>query len=287
MFILMAGVLSGCGTGLERAGLDAGLSQPEPLLSSGDSGKQGGDQNETKSADRLTQLAADIEARGEKGTALTLYEQAAKTEDTAAAHIRFGDACLRAGLTAKAAQAYRAAIAKEPANGRALMGLGVTLAKQGEFERALAFLQKAAPLVDTAEAYDRLGVALTLAGQPQEAVASLEEARKRAPRDLDIAANLALAAALAGQDDRAVAIMRETVASPSADSRHWRNLVLVLGLAGRTEEARAAAPRDAQPKEIQTLLARAKAIRDQSDPKARARALGLQRVSSRGRAGTR
>jgi Flp pilus assembly protein TadD len=222
----------------------------------------------------LVRLAADIEGRGERGTALGLYERAATASGDAADYVRLGDACVRAGEIGKAIVAYRLALGKDPNDAEATLGLGAALVKKGDYEGGLAALSKAAPIVQTAAAYDRLGVVQTLTGKLHDAEASFETARALAPDDLDITTNLALAAALAGEDERAVPLMQGVVQSSAAEARHRRNLVIIFGLFGRIDEARAAAPAELSPQEVKKLIDRANSIRALKDAKARARALG-------------
>jgi Flp pilus assembly protein TadD len=230
--------------------------------------------------ENMLRLAADVEARGEKAMALTFYERAAiAANGDPAITLQVADAYLRLGAADRAADAYREALARGGENGRALLGLGTAQLRGGRVQEGLDSLARAAPLVKTASAYDRLGVAHGLAGQPREALASFEQAHALAPEDADIATNLALAAALAGQHDRAVSMMTQVAASPSASKNQKRNLVLVLGLAGRGGEARSRV-KDLRAEEVQALLAHANSIRGMATPKARAIALGTASSST-------
>jgi Flp pilus assembly protein TadD len=238
-------------------------------------------QDEAWGTDRskdLARLARDIEANGESETALTLYREAvASSGNTPAAYVRLGDAYLRASKLASAIEAYRIALAKDSDNADALLGLGSALAQQGALEKGLDALAKAAPRVNTGAAYNRLGVAQTMAGRFAEAEASFERGRAIAWDDLDIATNLALAAALAGETDKAAELARKVTQLP-AEPRHRRNLVIVLGLIGwSADEARSFAPNELSQRDFEALLARAATIRKITDPKARARALGTMR----------
>jgi Flp pilus assembly protein TadD len=223
----------------------------------------------------LLRVAGDMESHGKIDAALPLYEQAAAVSaDDTAAQIRLGDAYLRAGNASQAIKVYRAVLARASDNGGALLGLGTALVKTGDIDAAVPLLTKAAPLVNTMSAYNRLGVAQTLTGNFADAQASFEVARSLAPDDLDVRTNLALAAALDGKQDTAIALMREVVAAPAAQARHRRTLVVVLGLSGRTAEASAAAPRELPAAEVKNLLARSQSIRLMTDARARAKALG-------------
>jgi Flp pilus assembly protein TadD len=223
----------------------------------------------------LAQVASDIEAHGENETALTLYRQAVTVSgDAPAANVQLGDAYMRAGQMAPAIEAYRKALATSPEDPVAELGLGSALVKSGELDKGLATLVEAVPRVNTGAAYNRLGIAQTLAGRLKDARASFASGQALAPDDIDISTNLALAAALAGEPDEALASMRKVAASSAAQPRHRRNLVIVLGLLGHTAEAREVAPPGLSPRQLQALLERAGSIRAISDPKARAKALG-------------
>lgn len=250
---LLGFLLTGCAT---QSWLDAAASTEKP------------DQ------DGLMRVASDVEAQGQLAAALPLYERAAAASGDAAAQLRLADAYARAGKTDQAIQTYRAALAAAPDNPDALLGLGSALVKAGDPDGAVVALAKAAPKVNTMTAYNRLGVAQTLAGQFAQAYQSFEAASALAPDDLDVRTNLALAAALDGQDAKAIATSRAVVTSPGAEARHRRNLMIVFGLLGRASEGRAAAPKELSAAEVKKLLARATAIRAISDARERAKALG-------------
>lgn len=224
----------------------------------------------------LNRVASDLESHGEKETALALYRQAViASADDPDVSVQYGDACMRAGKTLAAIEAYRAALAKSPDNAEAQFGLGSAMVKKGELEKGLALLTKAAPRVNSAAAYNRLGIAQMLAGQLKAAQASFASAQALTPDDLDIGTNLALVAALANEPDAAMAAVNQVAASPAAASRQRRDLVMVLSLLGRDGEARKIAPEDLSQNQLHALLARAKSIRALSDPTARAKALGI------------
>lgn len=252
---LLCLLLAGCGT-MAQSWLDAVAS------------------TDKSEHDGLMRVASDIEAQGQIAAALPIYEQAAAGSTDATAQLRLGDAYARAGKTDQAIQAYRAALALAPDNPAALLGLGSALVRAGDADGAVVALAKAAPLVNTMTAYNRLGVAQTLAGQFAQAQQSFDTASALAPDDLDIRTNLALAAALNGQETKAIDATRAVVTSPGAEARHRRNLMIVYGLLGRADEGRAAAPKGLSASEVKKLLARATAIRAMSDAKARAKALG-------------
>jgi Flp pilus assembly protein TadD len=232
---------------------------------------EGGDKSE-----QLGRLARDVEANGNDDDALTLYRQAVVVSNHApAAYVQLGDAYLRSKRLAQAAEAYRAALQKDPKNAEAQLGLGTVLVRQGALTKGLAALTRAAPLVNTAAAYNRLGVAQTIAGQFSDAQAAFKKGLDVDPADIDVATNLALAEALAGESEKATALVEAIAKYPTVKSVHRRNLVIVLGIIGKSaSDARLVAPADIPRREFDALFNRAASIRRLTDPKARAQALG-------------
>jgi len=257
------------------AGLVSGCANLAALPETANAGKA----DQAAEVDKSEGLAKDLEAHGQHDAAIKLYQQTVALSGNAPdANVRLGDACMRANRIEPAINAYRAALIRDPGNNDALLGLGAALVQHGSLDEGLADLAKAAPRVNTGAAYNRLGVAQIMVGQFADAQNTFEKGRAVAPNDLDIVTNLALAAALAGDADNATALVHEIVQSPAAEERHRRNVVLVLGLIGRSrDEARAAAPPELSQHEITVLLKRAEAIRAMSDPKARAKALGMMK----------
>lgn len=241
----------------------------------------GGDRDSSASTtENLLRLANDIEARGSVATALPLYERAAAEADAdSGVHALLGDAYIKLKRDNDAADAYRKALAKNPNNGRALAGLGGIFIRAKQIENALENLERAAPILNSPQVYDRLGIAYIMAGQPREALASFEEALALDRKDPDIATNAALAAALLGQDARAVALARETLTYRRVQLYHRRNLILILGMSGNTNEAKNAAAGLLDAGEIDALIVRAEKIRKISSPRERALALGTIRLA--------
>jgi Flp pilus assembly protein TadD len=227
-------------------------------------------------SEELGRLAHDVETNGGGETAFALYREAVAVSGRApAAYVRLGDAYLRAKKISQAVEAYRAALAKDPDSAEAQLGLGTALLQQGALERGLTTLAKAAPLVNTGAAYNRLGVAQTMAGQFPEAQATFEKGLDVDPDDADIATNLALAAALAGDSEKAATLTDAIVQHHGVKPAHRRNLIIVLGLIGKSsQDARTVAPADLSQREFDALFGRAASLRHIADPKARARALG-------------
>ncbi len=230
---------------------------------------------ETSQADRLVKLAGDIESQGEHDTAMALYARAAALpEASAAANVKAGDAYLRSGYVEEATTEYRTALVKSPNNSQAMFGLGSALVESGDLNAGLRALGEAAPIINTSRAYNRLGVAQTMAGQTQEAQATFATALKMEPDDLDLQINMALAAALEGNGTVALPIAQRVAASGRAQLRHKNNIVIVYGLLGQGDQVKSAPPTGLSSKEIATLLARCRDIRAKGSVKAKAAALG-------------
>ncbi|GGG30532.1 tetratricopeptide repeat protein [Chelatococcus composti] len=230
---------------------------------------------ETSQAGRLLFLAEDIAGRGETQTALALLDRAGELAgDDAMLHTRLGDAYLRLGENERAERAYAMAVDLKPADATALLGLGSAKLRRGETTQAVALIAAAAPQVGTATAYNRLGIAYTLAGRLTEAEAAYRKALALDAADLDIKTNLALATALARRDAEAQALIAEVVAHPTAQQRHHRARVLVLGLTDKAAEVRKTQERRLDPRDVDKLLSQARKIATSGDAKARALALG-------------
>jgi Flp pilus assembly protein TadD len=227
-------------------------------------------------AQRLLQLAGDVEARGDHNTAAALYARAAETSGSPGeAQVRLGASYLKAGNYAAAREAYAKVLTANPKDPDALLGLGTVQLRTGDIEGSVRTLEMAGPLVNTARAYNRLGAALILAGRFDAARDAFERAQAFAPNDLDTAVNIALANALSGKTDEAATAMQAIVQSPAALPRHRANLVMVLAIAGRVEEARKVDVPGMSQAQKQDLLARGKRVRAATNPLAKARAIGL------------
>ncbi|NJM34466.1 MAG: tetratricopeptide repeat protein [Rhodomicrobium sp.] len=234
----------------------------------------------TVSTNNLLRLGKEIEGKGSVVTALPLYEKAAADPNAGAeVHVALGDAYTKLNRDGEAADAYRKALVKSPNDSYALFGLGSMLIRSGQVSTGLDMLLKAVPRVNTPEAYDRLGVAYIMAGQPREALASFEQAYGMNRNDPDIASNVALAAALLGQDARAVSLAQHTLTYTDIKPYHRRNLILALAISGKPETARSSSSGFFESDDLDALLGRAEQIRKLSNPRERAIALGTIRLA--------
>jgi tetratricopeptide (TPR) repeat protein len=232
-------------------------------------------------ADNLLKLADDVDARGSPATALPLYERAAAlpTAD-AATFVKLGDVYAKVDRLDDATNAYRVALTKQAEFGPALLGLGGVLVRTGKAEEGMALLAKAAPLVRSARAYDRLGVAHIALGQPREALASFEQAHLLDTDDIDISSNLTLAAALSGHKDKVAAMAKATLASREVEDYQRRNIILAMCIAGQEQEAKKAGGPGIDAAAMESLIQKARDIRQISSAKGRALALAGARTAS-------
>ncbi|TBU91570.1 hypothetical protein DNK44_13935 [Pseudomonas dryadis] len=226
---------------------------------------------------RLMKLAADVDARGDSGTAATLYQRAAEQPGAGfEAWHQLGRARLDSGDAAGAEQAYRKALALQPDNPQGLLGLGTAQLRLGYPERAQPLLGAAAEsLRDDARVFNRLGVAEALLGNTAAMQRAFARARLLSPDDLDARSNLALAYALNGQTQAALEEIDGLDREPAAQARQQRNVLLIRVLAGQNGELAKVRLDDTNAAQRQALIAEARRIAAIEDAAERARALGL------------
>ena len=98
------------------------------------------------------------------------------------------------------------------------------------------------------------GIALDRLSRHAEAQATYREGLERDPTDFALNSNLGLSLGLSGQTDAGIRILSELVRDGSANANTRGNLALVYGLAGREREARATLAGDLSPGAIQSNL---------------------------------
>lgn len=225
---------------------------------------------------RLMQLAQDVERRGDTGTAATLYQRATEQpEADFTAWYRLGETRLASGAVEGAEQAFQQALAREPEQADALLGLGTAQLRLGEARRAEPLLRQAAERLGSATAYNRWAVANVQLGRLAAARDAFVQASRRAPGDLDARCNLALAYALTDERDQALQTIQGVDSAPGALARQQRNALLVQVLAGQREGAlqRVQLGREDAPRRA-ALIHEARRLAAIPDPVARAAALG-------------
>ncbi|MHC1551797.1 tetratricopeptide repeat protein [Phyllobacterium sp. K27] len=225
---------------------------------------------------RLMKIARDIDAKGESGTALALYERAAEmSENDSTVHVRLGNARMKAGDPEGAEQAYRSALQINPQDAKAMLGLGTIQLQSGDASSAARILAAAAPAVNTVSAYNKLGTARVLSGDGAGAEGAFTKALALQPGNLDTKTNLALAQALSNKLPDASTSMNSVVTSPLAEKRHFINYMIILSMSGDSAGARAIDVPDLPANQKNQILAKAAKLRSIEDPAKRAQAIGL------------
>ena len=149
-------------------------------------------------------------------TAVTLSEQAvANSSNDAGFRALLGNAYFASGRFASAESAYRDSLALYPSQPQVVLKLALVQIAQGSNAEALAFLSQARNVLEPAD----YGLAVALAGQPQEAVNVLEAAARQPNADARLRQNLALAYALAGDWDAARTVAAQDVSADLLDAR--------------------------------------------------------------------
>jgi Flp pilus assembly protein TadD len=116
-----------------------------------------------------------------------------------AAMVAKGDALYALGEMDQASEVYRAAVAADPDNVAAQMGLGRTLVRTAPQEAEARFLVVLAKQPDNAIALNNLGIARDLQGQHEQAQQAYRQALAVKPEMTEVKTNLALSLSLTGQ----------------------------------------------------------------------------------------
>lgn len=126
------------------------------------------------------------------------------------------------GRFASAETAYKDALTLNPTQPQVILKLALVQIAQGKDAQALGLLNSARGMLDPSD----YGLALALAGHPQQAIAVLEPAARQVGADATVRQNLALAYAFAGNWDQARLIASQDVPANQLDARiqQWMQL---------------------------------------------------------------
>lgn len=140
-----------------------------------------------------------------------------------------GNAYFGAGRFASAESAYRDSLSLASNQPNVVLKLALVEIAQGRNAEALSFLASARTMLEPAD----YGLALALAGQPQDAVVVLEAAARDANADARLRQNLALAHALAGDWTAARTIAEQDLSPDLVDARiqQWMTFAKPAGVA--------------------------------------------------------
>jgi Flp pilus assembly protein TadD len=149
-------------------------------------------------------------------TAVELAEQAvAGTPNDAGYRALLANCYFAAGRFASAEQAYRDSLTLMPNQPQLVLKLALVEIAQGRDVDAVAALNEARPTLDPAD----YGLAMALAGHPDEAVAVLDEVARSNGADARVRQNLALAYGLSGDWTMARTVAAQDVPADQLDGR--------------------------------------------------------------------
>jgi Flp pilus assembly protein TadD len=200
------------------ASLSAGCAAPQSHASSaGLGGKQSGELG------FATRAMAALNANNIP-VAIDYAEKAvAKTPNDAGFRALLGSAYFAGGRFKSAEGAYKDSLALYSNQPQVVLKLALVEIAQGKNAEALSFLEAGRDVLDPAD----YGLAVALAGQPQQAIPVLEQAARAPEADARVRQNLALAYALAGDWTNARTVAAQDVPGDQLDTRihQWMQMV--------------------------------------------------------------
>ena len=162
-------------------------------------------------------------AANDVATATSLSEQAVENSPRDAGfRALLGNCYLAGGRFASAEAAYRDSLTLIANQPQVILKLALVEIAQGKNDEAKYLLAQAQGVLDPAD----LGLALALAGDPQNAIAVLEPAARTVGADSRTRQNLALAHALAGNWEQAKVVASQDVPGDQLDARIQQWMVL-------------------------------------------------------------
>lgn len=202
-------------------------------------------------------LAQNLEADGNYANAAVMYQQAvANNPQNIQAILGLGDSYLATGVLDQAALAYAQALEIDPNNSRALRGLASARIMKGEPQFATAQLEKAIQIdPKDYKAMNTLGVAQDMLSRHADAQASYRNILKSDPKNQSAKNNLALSLALTGNTTESIRLLEEIGGSTRSTAISKQNLALVYAAAGRPEDAMMLAQSGAAPGTVQQVAA--------------------------------
>ncbi len=160
---------------------------------------------------------------GQTVQAIDFAERAvAATPTDAGFRMVLGNSYFAGGRFASAEDAYRDSLTLSASQPQVVLKLALVSIAQGKNAQALAFLAAARSVLDPSD----YGLALALAGRPQDAAQVLRQAAEQVGADSRVRQNLALALALSGDWTGARGVAAQDVAADQLDGRiqSWMQL---------------------------------------------------------------
>ena len=161
-------------------------------------------------------------------SAIELGERAVeKSPNDAGYRALLGNAYFAAGRFVSAETAFKDSLTLYSNQPRVILKLALIETALGKKDSAVAFIQAGETVLDPSDA----GLALALAGRPEDAVQLLDAAARQPGADSTVRQNLALAHALAGDWEQARTIAAQDVPADQVDARihQWMQLASPKG----------------------------------------------------------
>ena len=155
--------------------------------------------------------------------AIDLAERAvAKTPTDAGFRALLGNAYFAGGRFRSAEAAYRDSLQLYPNQPQIMLKLALVQIASGKSREAIAFLNSTRDIIDASD----YGLAMALAGRPNEAVAVLDRAARQQGADATVRQHLALAHALSGDWAQARLVAAQDIPANQLDARmaQWMQL---------------------------------------------------------------
>jgi len=202
-------------------------------------------------------LAARAASSGDYETAAVLYRQAFEANPRSTdALVGLGRSYAGMGQYSRGEQALVQATSRKPSDPDVLLELARVQLAGGKPQAALANLDKAvARAPRNLPVVTARGIALDRLSRHKEAQAQYRAGLKVDPTDFALLSNLGLSLGLSGQTGEGIAILSELARDGSANPKTRGNLALVYGLAGKDREAAGVLQRDLSSAQIQQNLA--------------------------------
>jgi hypothetical protein len=138
------------------------------------------------------------------------------------------DALYALGAPADARAAYRQAVAADPSDAAAELGLGRTLVRTDPHAAEAAFRAALVRQPDNVLALNDLGIACDMQGHHAAAQTAYRHALAVAPDSADVQTNLGLSLVLSGDGAKAVGMLRPLATAPEATSLQRADLAMAV-----------------------------------------------------------
>ena len=136
-----------------------------------------------------------------------------------------------------ALQSYERALAIEPQNVAALLGMGDALYENGNYSDALHYYEQATAFDPSARGYRGQGNALCAQGEYNRSLPLFDKSLSRNPLDVDALLGKGLALAALGNSSLAIKCFQEIVSVNPGNYAAWSNLGSMQASIGRYDEA--------------------------------------------------